>query len=103
VIPALGSGRYSPGPNIGLPSWRKGLDPNFTINVFWGQPGTLATVSRYFHTRWRARAHEVLLANVLQSSSSTFSCVRFPRFFAFKEGMWDTHISVRGGWPIVPG
>jgi hypothetical protein len=31
VIPALGSGRYSPGPHIGLPSWFKGSDPNFTI------------------------------------------------------------------------
>src|SRR5215813_1934036 len=47
VIPALGSGRYSPGPNIVLPSWRKGSDPNFTINVFWGQPGALATVSNF--------------------------------------------------------
>ena len=28
-----------------LPSWRKGSDPNFTINVFWRQPGALATVS----------------------------------------------------------
>src|SRR4030095_15159195 len=46
VIPALGSGRYSPGPNIVLPSWRKGSDPHFTINVFGGQPGALATVSR---------------------------------------------------------
>src|SRR4029077_5032127 len=45
VIPVLGSGRYSPGPNIVLPSWLKGSDPNFTINVFWGQPGALATVS----------------------------------------------------------
>ncbi len=45
VIPALGSGRYSPGPNIVLPSWLKGSDPHFTINVFWGQPGALATVS----------------------------------------------------------
>src|SRR5262245_39592884 len=47
VIPALGSGRYSPGPNIVLPSWRKGSDPHFTLTVFWGQPGALATVS-YF-------------------------------------------------------
>ena len=45
VIPALGSGRYSPGPNIVLPSWLKGSDPHCTINVFWGQPGALATVS----------------------------------------------------------
>src|SRR5262247_4008652 len=46
VIPALGSGRYSPGPNIVLPSWLKGSDPNCTITVFWGQPGALATVSQ---------------------------------------------------------
>src|SRR5499426_3214257 len=45
VIPALGSGRYSPGPNIVWPSWRKGSDPHFTLTVFWGQPGALATVS----------------------------------------------------------
>jgi hypothetical protein len=30
-----------------LPSWLKGSDPNFTINVFWGQPGALATVSAF--------------------------------------------------------
>ena len=45
VIPALGSGRYAPGPNIGLPSWLKGEDPHSTINVCWGQPGVLAIVS----------------------------------------------------------
>src|SRR5215831_16169822 len=45
VIPALGSGRYSPGPNIVLPSWLQGSDPHCTLNVFWGQPGALATVS----------------------------------------------------------
>src|ERR671923_1143078 len=45
VIPALGSGRYSPGPKIVLPSWHKGSDPHCTLNVFWGQPGALATVS----------------------------------------------------------
>jgi len=28
-----------------LPSWLKGSDPNFTITVFWGQPGALTTVS----------------------------------------------------------
>ena len=29
------------------PSWLKGSDPNFTINVFGGQPGALATVSNF--------------------------------------------------------
>src|SRR5262244_2411539 len=51
VIPALGSGRYSPGPNIVGPSWLKGSDPNCTINVFGGQPGALATVSNSFRLR----------------------------------------------------
>src|SRR5712691_13444956 len=46
VIPSLGSGRYAPGPNIGLSSWLKGEDPNYTINVCWGQPGILAIVSK---------------------------------------------------------
>src|SRR6185369_1420673 len=49
VIPALGSGRYSPGPNIVWPSWLQGSDPHFTLTVFWGQPGALATVSMIRH------------------------------------------------------
>src|SRR5438445_5186380 len=43
----------------------------------------------------------ILLANPLQSSSSTFSCVCFPSLFAFKEGMWDTHISALLNSPTV--
>jgi hypothetical protein len=43
----------------------------------------------------------ILLANLLQSSSSTFSCVSFPGFFAFQEGMWDTHISALLSSPTV--
>jgi hypothetical protein len=31
--------------------------------------------------------HELLLANVLQGSRSTFSFASFPSFFAFQEGM----------------
>src|SRR4029453_7192304 len=30
----------------------------------------------------------ILLANLLQSSSSTFSYVSFPSYFAFQEGIW---------------
>ena len=41
------------------------------------------------------------MANLLQSSSSTFSCVSFPGFFAFQEGMWDTHISALLSSPTV--
>ena len=45
----------------------------------------------------------ILLANVLQSSSRTFSCVSFSSIFAFKEGMWETPISALGGSPTVSG
>src|SRR5262249_42121022 len=45
----------------------------------------------------------ILLANPLQSSSSTFSWGSFLGFFAFKEGMWDTQIAALGGWPTVSG
>src|SRR5437867_6076990 len=43
----------------------------------------------------------ILLANLLQSSKSTFSRGSFLSFFAFKEGMLGTPISVFGGWPTV--
>jgi hypothetical protein len=45
----------------------------------------------------------ILLANLLQSSSSTFSCVSFPRFFAFQESMWDAPISALLNSPTVSG
>jgi hypothetical protein len=41
------------------------------------------------------------LANLLQSSRSTFSWGSFPSFFAFKAGILDTQISAPGGWPTV--
>jgi hypothetical protein len=43
----------------------------------------------------------ILLANLLQRSRSTFSWGSFLIFFAFKEGILDTQISVLGGWPTV--
>src|SRR5262245_15194449 len=45
----------------------------------------------------------ILLANFLQGSRSTFSCVSFPSFFAFQEGMWDTQISALSSSPTVSG
>jgi hypothetical protein len=45
--------------------------------------------------------HELLLANPLQSSRSTFSRESLLSFFAFKEGMLGIPISVLGGWPTV--
>src|SRR5215813_5848382 len=62
VIPALGSGRYSPGPHIVLPSWRKGSALNFTTNVVWGQPGALATVSNRLRLDDRRHFPQSLLA-----------------------------------------
>src|SRR5215831_21350474 len=44
----------------------------------------------------------ILLANLLQGSRSTFSCVNFPGVSAFQEGMWDTHMSALPGSPTVP-
>jgi hypothetical protein len=49
------------------------------------------------------RNGRILLANLLQSSRSTFSRGSLLSFFAFKEGMLGTPISVRGGWPTVSG
>jgi hypothetical protein len=43
----------------------------------------------------------LLLANLLQSSSRTFSCVSFPSFFAFQKGIWDTQISALLSSPTV--
>jgi hypothetical protein len=45
----------------------------------------------------------ILLANLLQSSRSTFSWGGFPSFFVFKAGMLDTQILAPGGWPTVSG
>ena len=45
----------------------------------------------------------ILLANLFQSSRSTFSRGSLLSFFAFKEGMVDTQISALGGWPTVSG
>jgi hypothetical protein len=39
----------------------------------------------------------ILLANLLQSSKSTFSWRCFLSFFAFKHGILDTQISALGG------
>src|SRR5437764_13953311 len=39
----------------------------------------------------------------LQGSRSTFSGTRFPSFFAFKEGIWETHIAALLSSPTVSG
>src|SRR5215470_7768142 len=72
VIPALGSGRYSPGPHIVWPSWLKGSDPHCTINVFWGQPGALATVStKTIILHFYAFTFQKLEKNLRPSNSSS--------------------------------
>jgi hypothetical protein len=45
----------------------------------------------------------ILLANLLQRSRSTFAWRSFLSFFAFKESMLGTPISVLWGWPTVSG
>src|SRR4029077_15812915 len=50
---------------------------------------------------YRVQKLPILLANLLQSSRSTFSWGSFPSFFAFKAGMLNTQISAPGGWPTV--
>ena len=45
----------------------------------------------------------ILLANLLQSSNSTFSCIHFRSFFAFQAGMWDPRISALLSSPTVSG
>jgi hypothetical protein len=71
--------------------------------------------SRLSASRWRSRCPSatfarignanglILLANFLQRSTTAFSCARFPRLFAFKEGMYDTQISALLGSPTVSG
>jgi hypothetical protein len=49
--------------------------------------GGQATIVALFIPGGEGNPHDVLLANVLQNSSSTFSRVSFPRFFAFQDGM----------------
>jgi hypothetical protein len=43
----------------------------------------------------------ILLANLLQSSSSTFPWGNLLSFFAFQEGMLGTPIWTLEGWPTV--
>src|SRR5205085_7736709 len=45
----------------------------------------------------------ILLANLLHSSRSTFSCASFPSLFAFQEGICEAQISALGGSPTVSG
>ena len=50
-----------------------------------------------------AKKGGILLANLLQSSRSTFSGASSPSFFAFKEGIWDPQISALLSSPTVSG
>jgi hypothetical protein len=63
---------------------------------------TLSRISfAHKHLEGISRNVWILLANLLQGSRSTFSRANFPSFFAFKEGMWDTHISALWSSPTV--
>jgi hypothetical protein len=61
-----------------------------------GTPACVGTVTPGLSENGR-----ILLANLLQSSRSTFSRGSFLSFFAFQEGRLGTSISVLGGWPTV--
>ena len=45
----------------------------------------------------------IVLPNLLQRSRSTFSRGKLLSFFAFKEGMLGTLISILGGWATLSG
>jgi hypothetical protein len=65
-----------------LPSWLKGSDPNFTINVFGGQPGALATVSthlKYFpdFAQLQAEVDRALLPFAQTPSAITVLMARY--------------------------
>src|SRR5262249_28887388 len=63
--------------------------------------GGRATSLALFMRGGEGNPHELLLANVLQSSSRAFSCVSFPSFFAFQESTWDAPISALLNSPTV--
>jgi len=45
--------------------------------------------------------HGILLANLLQRSRTSFSCVSFPSCFAFEEGLYDPQTSALLSSPTV--
>src|SRR5262249_2483927 len=59
-----------------------------TVSGFWTASGRVCG-----HIAPSPQNGRILLANPLQSSSSTFSCGSCPSFFAFQAGMWDTQMS----------
>src|SRR5215475_4429133 len=96
VIPALGSGRYSPGPNIVLSSWLKGSDPNCTINVFWGQPGALATVSKkvVFYLSDEIFAIRAPILVTIDAQSTAILTIELASDRSAKT--WETHVQDLG-------
>src|SRR5262245_12942351 len=79
---------------MAFPQYRKNNDLPTTIPAPW-------PLYRTIQIPLVSQTVRILLANLLQSSRSTFSQGNLLRFFAFKEGMVGTSISVRGGWPTV--
>src|SRR5215475_12222140 len=99
VIPALGSGRYSPGPHIVLPSWRKGSDPHCTINIFWGQPGALATVSKITSINPTSDTiPSTAYTKTQYNNQCKFGCV-LGGFCTVLTTQWDQ----KKGCPLAPG
>src|SRR5205823_10564753 len=67
-------------------------------------PMVLTVISRFWEIHPSSLVSQnlpILLANLLQSSRSTFSGASSPSFFAFKEGIWDPQISALLRSPTV--
>src|SRR5215471_16956220 len=65
--------------------------------------GGRATSLALFIGGGEGNPHDVLVANLIQSSKRTFSWRSFLSFFAFQEGMWDTQIVALLSSPTVSG
>src|SRR5215216_4630129 len=65
--------------------------------------GGLGTNIALFIGSGEGNPHELLLANLLQGSRSTFLASVSQAFLPSKKGMLNIPISVLGGWPTVSG
>ena len=51
---------------------------------------------RYFHTWWRALAHELLLANLLPRHTAAIVVLDSPGSWAFNDGICEAQFSALG-------
>src|SRR5215470_17370468 len=107
------SGRAGQPERCGVPRWRRALaasayDLHSTLYLLLS--GLKTKMYSFYRPKWNinmegcflvTKIGRILLANLHQSSRSTLSWGSFLNFFAFKEDMLSTLISVLGGWPTV--